>query len=371
MTGRRDYGSGGISWLGPRKVRLLVRVKTDRGERSRVTKVVTVAHDKSHGGVGQAKVELKKFQEEIARQKTQPPAKATTTFGEMLHAYVADCKRRGRTQSTIESFTYSIKRIPHALGALPLTELTAEDLDAFYGEMGERLADNTIRQTHAIITAALELAVRWKRIAANPARDATPPDRERTERVALPLTDVARMIAAAEAPLKDGSEGDPVLAMAIAAAALTGARRGELCGLRWDDLHTDNCTITVKRQWVPTTGGGGQYLSLLKNSRKKTDQEQARTVVLGPQGLALFERFRDIQRELLRREPEGWLLSYDAGSTPMKAKALGNAISTLAKNLGLAVTTHSFRRVSATELVAAGMPRWERTETSTDMGRLI
>ncbi len=80
-----------------------------------------------------------------------------------------------------------------------------------------------------------------------------------------------------------------------------------------------------------------------------------RTIVLGQLGLDLIERYRDIMGDLLRREPDGWLLSYDAGVTPMRAKALGQAITKLGKGLGLKVTTHSFRRVSATQLVAAGV----------------
>jgi integrase len=158
------------------------------------------------------------------------------------------------------------------------------------------------------------------------------------------------MVNAAEAPPKQGEEGDSVLAMAIIVASLTGARRGELCGLKWSDLNADTCSITIERQFVPVKGG--QMLTSLKSKR----EDEARTVKLGTRGLGLFERYRDIQRELLRREPEGWLLSYDAGITPLKARALGNAFSTLAKKCGLPeATTHSFRRVSATQLVAAGI----------------
>jgi integrase len=80
-----------------------------------------------------------------------------------------------------------------------------------------------------------------------------------------------------------------------------------------------------------------------------------RSIVLGQFGLGLIERYRDIMREMLRREPEGWLLSYDAGATPLRAKALGQATAGFGKGLGLDVTTHSFRRVSATQLVAAGI----------------
>ena len=226
--------------------------------------------------------------------------------------------------------------------------MTAHDLDTLYGQLGERMSDNTVRHTAAIDNSALELAVKWELIPVNPAKSATPPARHRPKRAPLLLTDVARMVNAALEPPKEGAGGDPVLAMAILVASLTGARRGELCGLQWDDLHPDG-SITIARQWVPAKGG--QYLASLKSK----DDDEVRTVVLDTLGLGLFERYRDIQRTLLHREPQGWLLSYDAGVTPLKSTALGNAISALAKRLGLEVTTHSFRRVSATQLVAAGV----------------
>jgi integrase len=155
------------------------------------------------------------------------------------------------------------------------------------------------------------------------------------------------MVAAASTPKKNETDGDVVLAMAIAMAALTGARRGELCGMQWSDIDPVTCSITIERQWVP--GKGGQYLAPPKS------EDGVRSIVLGQLGLGLIERYRDIMREMLRREPEGWLLSYDAGATPLRAKALGQAIAGLGKGLGLDVTTHSFRRVSATQLVAAGI----------------
>jgi len=300
---------------------------------------------KDKGGIGEAKAELERFAAGLA--EGSPADRPTVTVGEMLTAYLVHCKRIGRTQSTVESYEHVVARVPGALGSLPLAQLSARHLDALYGDLADRLADNTIRQTHAILTAALEQAVKWRWIADNPAKGATTPGRHKPKRSALPLPDVAKLVAAASAPRKDGSDGDIVLAMAIAVAAMTGARRGELCGMQWSDIDPVTCSITIERQWVP--GKGGQYLAPPRS------EDGVRTVVLGKFGLGLIERYRDIMREMLRREPEGWLLSYDAGVTPMRAKALGQAISDLGKGLGLKVTTHSFRRVSATQLVAAGV----------------
>ena len=165
------------------------------------------------------------------------------------------------------------------------------------------------------------------------------------------MGDVYRMMQRASSPKELGGEGDLVLAMAVILATITGARRGELAGLRWEDIDEDTCSLRIERQWVP--GKGGQHLGPPKSS------DGPRTVVLGEVGMALITRYRHLIGELLNREPKGWLLSHDAGTTPLRAKALGAAISRLGTSLGTGVSTHSFRRASATELMASGVD-WTR-----------
>ena len=123
---------------------------------------------KDKGGIGEAKAELERFVAELA--VGTPTERTTVTVSEMLQAYLAHCKRVGRTQSTIESYEYSTTRVPAALGSLPLTELTSHHLDTLYGDLAERLGDNTIRQTHAILTAALEQALKWGWMRTTPPR---------------------------------------------------------------------------------------------------------------------------------------------------------------------------------------------------------
>ena len=94
--------------------------------------------------------------------------------------------------------------------------------------------------------------------------------------------------------------------MAVILATITGARRGELAGLRWEDVDEDTCSVRIERQWVP--GKSGQHLGPPKSS------DGPRTVVLGEVGMALIIRYRRLMGELLNREPNGWLLSHDAGN---------------------------------------------------------
>ena len=63
-----------------------------------------------------------------------------------------------------------------------------------------------------------------------------------------------------------------------------------------DDLYTVTCAIRIERQWVP--GKGGQYLKDVTKT-----QLGDRTVFLGELGMGLIERYRNVMRTMLTREP--------------------------------------------------------------------
>lgn len=344
QVARREYGTGGISWLGPSKVRLRVWASSD----DRRTKVVRLSRHRDHGGRGEAAEALDVFATEVA--ESMRPAGAVHTLGEALEVYVADRERLGRAVKTIHSYEDTIRRISTDLLGTDLASLDAHQLNLFYGELTDRkLADNSVRATHALIRAGLNHAVRIGWIESSPASRASVPDRFRPERTPLLPHQIYAMVAAASTPAPGQPEGDVVLAMTILTAALTGCRRGELCGLRWEDFDPETRSVSVVRQRLP--GRTGTFVTTPKSKRGTG----ARTEFLGAAGMALVEEYRVIMRRRLGREPEGWFLSEDAGVTPMSYRSLGYAIAKAGKAAGVDVTMHTFRRTTATELLAAGV----------------
>ena len=328
--GRRAWGSGGITWITMTKVRLAVRVTDQDGVRRAKTKTVQVSR-RDQGGRGEARVELEKFIEELSR----PGPKDSPTVLALLTEYRQHCQRIGRSQSTIESYEYVEKRLGD-FGKMRAAEVTTHDVDTFYGTLA--LAPRTIQQTHAVLRAAFAQAITWGYVQTNPVVAATAPNPRELEARPLAVADVRKMI---------GSTDDVVLAFALILASVTGCRRGELCGLRWDDLDADNAVLTVERQWVP--GKGGQYLSVPKS------KGGVRVIDLDDLMLGIFDRYRIMVTGIVGFEPEGWLLSDDGGTTPLRAKTLGQRIKVLAEACDVKATTHTFRKVTATQLVAAGV----------------
>lgn len=87
----------------------------------------------------------------------------------------------------------------------------------------------TIRQIHAILRASLNQAERWGLVQRNVARLASAPSQPQREQHPPELAEVKRLMAAAV-------DVSPMFGLFIRVMVATGARRAEVCGLRWSDV---------------------------------------------------------------------------------------------------------------------------------------
>ena len=134
---------------------------------------------------------------------------------------------------------------PAHLGKVQLNRLDAATLDAFYahlrkqgGKGGRPMAASSVHQVPAILSGALIRAVVWGWIASNPARLASPPSIERADMQPPAVEDAARLLSVALAE-------DPELGLFLRLAVVLGARRGELCGVRWSDVDLDQGEVLI------------------------------------------------------------------------------------------------------------------------------
>jgi integrase len=107
------------------------------------------------------------------------------------------------------------------------------------------LSPSTVRRIHGILSPALSYAVSWGWMEKNPAEYAHPPPKLKRRR-AKPPTDekVARLLNLAWATSIE-------FAMFLWLATTTGARRGELVGLRWTAVNLRAGIITIEKKLRP------------------------------------------------------------------------------------------------------------------------
>ena len=245
--------------------------------------------------------------------------------------------------------------IKPALGPVRLDKLTAWQLDEFYHDLLARgLSPSSVRRFHSVLHASLARAVKWGHDPDNKADRATPPSLVSKTVTAPELMDVQRLIQEAE-------RDKPVLAAAIALAAVTGARRGELCALRWSDVDWSRQRLTISRSLTDIDG-------VMKPGPTKTHQQ--RYIALDDTLLALLNKRHSDQEAYatavgVELVEDPFILSpVSDGGTAFKPDTLTDYYKRTAKKLGLDTHFHELRHFTATTAVASG------TDIRTVSGRL-
>jgi integrase len=295
------------------------------------------------GTKGQAQVALAKLVTEV--QAGQATRSHATSVAEQLDRWLTDIEPT-RSAYTVKEHRRCIEHdIKPALGSVRIDKLTPGQLDGFYHDLLSRaLSPSSVRRFHSVLHAALDRAVKWGTIASNPADRATPPGLNRASVSAPQTADVQRIIAAAE-------RSSPELGLAIVLAAVTGARRGEVCALRWSDVNWDRRLLTIARSLTEIDGVA---------TEGPTKTHQRRDVALDDALLAILKKRRADQEgyaamvgAVLVADP--FILSPVAtGAAPFIPDTLTDYYKRTAKQLGIATHFHELRHFAATTAIGTG-----------------
>ena len=133
----------------------------------------------------------------------------------------------------------ALRVISPALGHIELARLTAPDISQWLQGQLRRLAPSTVAMQHQVLRVALGQAVDWELLATNPAAKVRAPSRARSTQIrVLTPVEVLKLVRSTE---------HVWLRAAIVLAACCGLRRGEVCGLTWEDVDLDGGVLFIRR----------------------------------------------------------------------------------------------------------------------------
>jgi integrase len=160
---------------------------------------------------------------------------------------------------------------------------------------------------------------------------------------------VAVWTPAQTAAFLDAIAGHP-LSAAFHLIAMRGLRRGEACGLRWEDLDLDDDAAYISRQVQPDADG------MLRACPLKTESSR-RAVALDPPTVASLRAHHEAQEEDFRArgiKPSGWVFTGPDGG-PLSPDYLTRTFIRLAAETGLPpVRLHDLRHGAATLMLLEG-----------------
>jgi integrase len=263
-----------------------------------------------------------------------------------MHRWLDTYASTNVTLRTLHGYKGYVKRyLDPTIGGVALQALTARHIQGVYAGMLKRgLSNATVVQLHRILREALSHAVKWGILTRNVADATSPPKVQRKQMDMWDVETIRRFMDG----VRESRFGD-----LYPLATLTGLRRSELCGLKWDHVDLIRGSLSVVSTLQRITGYG------LVEGQPKT-QKSRRSIALSPQAVDVLHSIRGRQIEQqLEAGPLWQNLGYvftRADGSPVAPDMISKDFCALVRKAGLPrLTFHGLRHAFASLLLSSGV----------------
>jgi integrase len=273
-------------------------------------------------------------------------ARDKETVSEYLHRWLDTYVATNTFLRTQQGYRGYFRRyVEPKVGKIPLQSLTARHVQGIYADMlGQGLSNTTVVQLHRILKEALSHAVKWGTLTRNVADATAPP---RIERKEMPMWDI-ETINHFLSMVRASRFGDLYYF-----AVLTGLRRAEMCGLRWESVDLSGSKLSVVNTLQRITGHG------MVDGQPKTPKSR-RSMALSPESVGLLH---DVRRQQVEQQLEagdlwqgsGYVFTQITGK-PVAPDMISKDFCKIVRKSGLPhLTLHGLRHAFATISLTAGV----------------
>jgi integrase len=263
-----------------------------------------------------------------------------TTVKEDLERWLSESVRDTVRQRTYERYESIVRvHLIPTLGCMMLKTLTPAHVRGLYRErLDSSLAPRTVLHIHRTLSKALKQAVLDGLIPRNAAASVKPPQPRREEIWPLSRDQVQTLL--------DAVSDERLEALYVVA----GLRRGELQGLRWEDVDLETGMLQVRRTLSEPKGG---YVFEAPKSGK------GRNIWLAQRAVAVLKEHRKCQLEQKLQCPQ-WqdqgLVFPSTVGTPLLGGNINHAFKATLRRAGLPeIRFHDLRHTCATLLLRQGV----------------
>jgi integrase len=305
---------------------------------------------KTFNSLGEARTALKTHELAVIKGEAVEPNKTTLNTAIKTHLETLALKSEASTIYGYQGIARHIEA--HTLGKRPVQEIKPVDVQAYlqFLQKEKGLSSNSALKHYNFLNSVLNLLEQQEVINRNPVKRVVSPKKIKHEPEYLTIDEATEIL--------KRSKGDR-MELPIALGLYTGMRRGELCGLLWENIDFENNIIRVKLNRLNV---GADIIV-----KKPKSESSERTINIVPELKTVLLEEREAQKhnkELLKSEykDDGFVICFKDG------KAIRpNYLSEMFKqwfdrpaNKDLhAITPHELRHSFVALAIAAGVPLYE------------
>ena len=270
------------------------------------------------------------------------------TLGEWLDKWLDERMRFTVRESTLDGYCRIANNYikPH-LGDKKIGSVTTADVQKMYNwlrengrinehyERGNALSDSSVRGIHMMLHQAMDAAVQERIIVKNP-----------TEGTVIPKANYAPKNILTEAQLQkflDVVRQDDVWSDFFYTELTTGLRRGEICGLKWQDFDEKTGRLQIRRAVTSKKGGG------VKVGETKTEKG-TRSIQLPPSTVEILKARK-------KKSYSDWIFhNPTVPELPLSPETAYRRMKTLLRYAELPpIRFHDLRHTFATHALTSGV----------------
>lgn len=331
-----QYGSGSIQPRGKDTYRIFVSAGVDDAGK-RIRKSITIK-----GSYRDAERAMRQLQYDLENNGVS----SSMQLDAWVSRWLEDIERTRAPRTVAEYRRMLTIRILPALGSLRLDQLQPKHLAQFlkhlamapHSRRDGNLSGHSQLKYYRLLSVILQEAVYQGLLSQNPVRQVRPPKMERYQAKYYDQQQISRLWMALQVePL--------IVQVVIGTALLLGIRRGELIGLRWEDIDFEQNGVSI-RQAAYKIRGKKQAVKAPKTTGS------ARTIPLPTPLREILLRWRALQRPTapgyICTDEAGRWLHVDTPTRMMQAFVQRHGLS--------ALNLHGLRHTAATAMLEAGVP---------------
>ena len=270
------------------------------------------------------------------------------TINELIKEWL-EYKKNKLAIKTYTGYCNLCKNISYSIGHIKVTNLNVKILEDFYNDLinNTNLSTKTIRHYQTLINTMLNDAKKWGYILVNP--------NENIERIKVIKKEIKFYTPEEVNTLLKVLENESLKYRALIYLALdSGARRGEITGLTWNDVDFDNNTININK----TT----QYVAGVGVFEKSTKNETSnRVVYISDTTMKILKQYRNEQLKSKLKLGNKWGNSNRVFTTDygfdMFPNTPSNILTNIIKKYNLKyINFHALRHTSISLLANSNVP---------------